>query len=81
MKVLRWLKNAVSKLVFVSKVFYQRAMLYKYTENVLAILLYPEPTIGPPWLGPEKNFQTEGPHKVGKHYSKIGFCKYGKFFL
>ena len=60
MEVLRWPENAILTLVFVNKVFHMKAMLLifyaEYTKSVLDILLHPESTMGPPWLGPEKNF-------------------------
>ena len=31
----------------------------EYTESVVDILSYPQPTMGPPWLGPEKIFKIK----------------------
>ena len=65
--------------------FHKRAILLifytEYAESVLDCLSYPEPTIGPPWLGPEKNIQNRGSQKARRRYFQIGFCKYSKFFL
>ena len=45
--------------MFANTAFHKRAILLtfytEYAESVLDFLSYPEPTIGPPWLGPEKN--------------------------
>ena len=44
-------------------VFHKRAMIQifyaEYTESVLDILSYRESTMGPPWLGLEKNFKIK----------------------
>ena len=72
--------NDWKPLFFVNEVFLKRAMLLifytEYTESVIDILLPPESTMGPPLLGQEKNFQSEGSQKAGKRYFKTGSCKY-----
>ena len=48
------------RLAFTNTVFDRRAMLLRFyaehTGSVLDILSYPERTMRPPWLGPEKVF-------------------------
>ena len=72
------MENVILRLAFADTVFHKRAMLLiicaKYTESLLDIPSYPESTIGPPWLGPEKIFQHKSSQKAGKCYFKIGFC-------
>ena len=57
-----------------------RAMLLIFlaelTESVLDILSYPEFTIRPTMVEPEKNFQNGGSHIAGKRYFGIGFFIY-----
>ena len=70
------LENAILRLVFANTVFHKRAMLHifytEYTQSVSGILLHQESTMGPSWLGQEKNFQNVGFEKLGKHYVMIG---------
>ena len=65
MKALRLLENAILRFASANTVFYKRAMLLNfYVEHIesgLAILSYPEST-----MGPEKNFQNQGSQKAGK---------------
>ena len=47
---------------FANKVFHKKAILLIFyaelTGSVIDVLSNLESTTGPPWLGPEKNFQT-----------------------
>ena len=45
---------------------------------MLEILCHPESTMGPPWLGREKNFQNVGSQKPGNRYFMNRFCKCSK---
>ena len=74
MEVLIWLETAILRLVFANTIFHKRG-------SVLDILLYPESSMGPSWLGQEKNFFNLASQKLGKSYFMIGFCKYSKCFL
>ena len=58
MKVLRWLENAIMRLVFASTVSHKRAVVlsFEFTESLLDILSYPKFTIEPTMVGLEENF-------------------------
>ena len=62
MEVLIWLENTILRLAFANTVFHKKERLQifyaVYTKSALDILLYPESTISPPWLGQEKNFKV-----------------------
>ena len=75
-EVLRWMKNAFLNLVFANDRAIVLIFRAEFTEPVLDILLYPESTIGLPWLGPEENFQNESSQMAEKRYFQIGLCKY-----
>ena len=52
-------------------------MLYaELTESVLDVPLYPEPTVGSPWLCPQKKFQNGGSQMAKKRYFEIDLCTY-----
>ena len=40
-------------------------------ESMLDILSFPESTMGPVWLGPEKNCENDGSQMAGKRYFAI----------
>ena len=48
----------------------------EFTESVLDIFSYPDSSIRPTMVGPEKNFQNVGSHMAGKRYFETGFWKY-----
>ena len=56
-ELLIWLDNAMLNVVFTNN----RAILLlfqaEFTESMLNTLLYPQSTMGPPWLGLEKFFK------------------------
>ena len=53
-------QNATFRLASGNAIFHKRAILLlflvEFIESVLDVICYPESTMGPPWLGPEKNF-------------------------
>ena len=55
------LVDVTQRTVFGKTLFHMRAMLLifyaEYTESVVNLLLYPQPTMGSSCLGPERNFQ------------------------
>ena len=53
----------------------------EFSENVLDILLYLEPTVGPTMVGPAEKIQSKGFLMVGKGYFDNVFWKYSKYFL
>ena len=85
MEILLWLENVILRRNFANTAIQKRAMLQifyaEYTENVLNILLYPESSMGRPWLGQENNFQNVSSQKPGKRHFMLGFCKCSKCFL
>ena len=75
-EVFRRLENAMLNMVFTNTKAVLLIFSVAFTERMLDILLYPECTMGPPWLGPEKIFLNKGSQKGKKRYIQIGFCKY-----
>ena len=75
-KMLRRLENAILHLIVANNRATLLIFLAEFTESVLDILSYLEPTIRPSMIGPEKNFQTGSFLMAGKHYFEIGVCKY-----
>ena len=59
-------------------IFHKRAILLilkaEFTESVLT-LSCTKSTMGPPWLDPEKNFQSISFHTDGKHYFEFDSWK------
>ena len=57
-----WLENITLRLAFANTVLHKKERLQifyaEYTKSVLEILLYPESTMSPTWLGQEKNFEV-----------------------
>ena len=65
-KVLRWLENAIFNSVLASKGANLLIVQAEFAVCMKDILSYPESTMVPPWLGPEKNCQNESSRMAGK---------------
>ena len=46
----------------------------EFTESMLDIILYPESTMGPTWLGLNKVFKIKALRKAKKRHFQSGFC-------